>query len=197
MRKNIFLVFMAFMVFPGGIYAQVVAPPPAPIVEGDLRDNSIRMRSAELERIKREANKLNPVESTKAREIKFAEIKNDFENIQKLQDAIVKTYTTGKTINYLKIGKFAATITEKALRLDKNLFRAEKLLLDKKRENPREEGVKGLIILLDNEIGNFVRSPIFKNVKVVDSKISKQAQQRLEAIIELSRKLSKEAQKLA
>ncbi len=109
-------------IFAGWANAQNVPPPPAPIVESDLRDNTIKMRSIDLERVKQDAWKVKPGESTKKREIKFGEIKKNFENIQKLQDRIVRVYTTGKTIDYPKISKSALKITKNAIRLDENLF---------------------------------------------------------------------------
>ena len=82
----------------------VVAQIPNPVADTEMRDgSSIRRRSIELERVKRDAVKLRPTEDSTERTIKFAEIKEDFENIQKLQSEIVKAYTTGKNINYEKI----------------------------------------------------------------------------------------------
>lgn len=198
MKEAILLTSGLLLILSGSALAQNVPPPPAPIVESDLRDNNIRMRSVELERIKREARKMRPRESTVAMEMRFAETKKHFEKIQKLQDSIVKAYTTGKTINYSKISKSALKITKNSLRLDENLFGAEpeKNGKDPETKTVERKSVRDLIIELDNSIGIFVKSPIFQNTKVVDSNISKEAQLELRKIMEVSIRLSIEAERM-
>lgn len=197
MKQTTFLTISLLLILSGWVNAQL-PPPPTPVVEADLRDNTIKMRSVELERIKREANKLNPVESTKEREIRFGEIKEDFENIQKLQDSIIKAYTTGKKINYPKISSSAMNMRKNALRLNENLFGAkphESSKNDKSKEI-ENKNVRSLIIELDNLIGSFIKSPIFQNTKIVDSKVSEEAQTELKKILNLSNMLSIEAEKM-
>ncbi len=178
------------------IFAQL-PPPPAPIVETEIRDNGIRMRSADLERIKREADKPT-FESNAEREIKFARVKEDFENIQKLQNLIVKIYTRSKKIDYAKISDSAADITKNSFRLGENLFGEKLEKSDKKKteEKNKSPKVPDLIVLLDNAIGDFVNSPIFKDRQTVDRKVSEQAEDKLREIIKLSDNLAKESAKL-
>lgn len=198
MIKTIFFAFGSVLILSVCANAQNVPPPPTPIAEKDVRENTTKMRSIELERIKRESQKNRRVESTKEREIRFAKIKKDFEDIQKLQDSIIKTYTTGKTINYPKISKAAANMRKNALRLDENLFGAKQKKEDKNKrsKNSKQKSVRDLIIELDNAIGKFIKSPIFQNTKVVDSEVSKKAQSELEEIMRLSNMLSLEADKM-
>jgi cell fate (sporulation/competence/biofilm development) regulator YlbF (YheA/YmcA/DUF963 family) len=176
-------------------FAQV----PNPVADNEMRDvSSIRRRAIELERVKRESNKLKPRESTEEQEIKFAEIKEDFENIQKLQDEIVKAYTTGKKINYEKISQSAAEMTKKTVRLDANLFdsKIEETVKNKDSEKAKPKIVRDLIIELDKVIGTFVSSPVFKNTKLVDEQSSEKSRLDLEKIFRLSDTLSREAKKL-
>lgn len=179
------------------VFAQQV-PTPEPTIEVELRENSIRMRSAELERIKRESAKPKPRESAKEREIKFAEIKEDFENIQKLQDKIVKSYITEKKINYSKISELATDMRNKALRLNANLFgtKSDEPNVFEDSKTAEKNSVKSLIIELDNAIGLFIGSPIFQNTKIVDRKTSEIAQSNLKKILNLSEALSREADKI-
>ena len=117
MKKNGLLV-CCVLVFAIDIIAQL--PRPAPVIEMDIRSgSSIKMRSVELERVKRESNKLS-VSDSKEYLLKFEEIKEDFENIQKLQSKVVKVYKTGKTVDYKQIGELSAEISKKALRLERN-----------------------------------------------------------------------------
>jgi cell fate (sporulation/competence/biofilm development) regulator YlbF (YheA/YmcA/DUF963 family) len=195
MKKIIFF-GMTNLVFLSSIaFAQV----PNPVADNEMRDvSSIRRRAIELERVKRESNKLKPRESTEEQEIKFAEIKEDFENIQKLQDEIVKAYTTGKKINYEKISQSAAEMTKKTVRLDANLFdsKIEETVKNKDSEKAKPKIVRDLIIELDKVIGTFVSSPVFKNTKLVDEQSSEKSRLDLEKIFRLSDTLSREAKKL-
>lgn len=178
--------------------AQSGPPPPAPIVETELRDNTTKMRSIELERVKREADQVRTEEYSKEQIKRFEATRRRFENIQKLQDAIVKAYTTGKRINYSKIERSASDMTRDALLLNEDLFGA-----DPDREEGPETGetkvgrsVKDLIVELDNAIGAFVANPIFQNTRVVDTKMSKEAQLELRRIVKLSTILSIEAERM-
>jgi cell fate (sporulation/competence/biofilm development) regulator YlbF (YheA/YmcA/DUF963 family) len=195
MRKIIFFGVTNLVLLSPIAFAQV----PNPVADNEMRDgNSIRRRALELERVKRESNKLKPRESTKEQEIKFAEIKEDFENIQKLQGEIIKTYTTGKKINYEKISQSAAEMTKKTVRLDANLFdsKIEVTVKNKDSENAKPKKVRELIIELDKVIGVFVGSPVFKNTKLVDEQSSEKSRLDLEKIFRLSDTLSREAKKL-
>jgi hypothetical protein len=72
MKKNILLV-CCVLVFAVDIIAQL--PRPVPVVEMEIRSgSSIKMRSAELERVKRESNRLS-VSDSKENLLKFEEIK--------------------------------------------------------------------------------------------------------------------------
>lgn len=195
MKSTIWCVF-GLLFFTSAIFAQIS---PNPVIETEIRDNnSIRMRSLQLERVKRDSNKVVWQAATKEQTAKFAEIKEDFENIQKLQSTIVKTYTSGKKINFGKIDDSAAKISKKALRLDANLFGSESDERSKTKSNDEvgTKSVRDLIIELDYAIGNFVRSPIFTNNKLIDSNMSEKSQIDLQKIIKLSEILSKEAKKL-
>ena len=194
MKSTILGVF-GLLVFTSSIFAQIS---PNPVVETEVRDNnSIRMRSIAIERAKRDSNNPTKKEPTKEEIIKFAEIKQDFENIQKLQDQIVKSYTKGKKINFGKISDSAAELSKKARRLDINLFGTESDNPNKtnSKNEIREKSVRDLIIVLDQAIGNFVSNPIFTNNKLIDTKMSEKSQLDLQKIIKLSETLSKEAKK--
>jgi hypothetical protein len=166
----------------------------------------VKTRSVELERVKREAERAEaetfaPI--NKEVVAKFAQIKEDFEDIQILESAIVKTYTTGKTIDYALIETSAAGISRKAKRLDSNLFAAksekkeDKTLSDKSEEKPKKtKSVRDLIIELDGAIGDFVSSKIFGNIKVIDPEVALSTRKDLLKILELSEQLALEAKKL-
>ncbi len=182
------------LVFAYPLFAQVS---PNPVREAEVRDNnSIRMRSIQLERVKRGAGEIPARPPTKEELAAFAEIKDDFENIQKLQNVIVKSFAGGKKIYFSKIYDSAVKINKKAIRLDANLFGGKFDNKTKNRFETTKKSVRQLIIELDAAIENFVNSPIFKESRLIDTKASEKSQSDLELIIKLSETLSAETKKL-
>jgi hypothetical protein len=157
-----------------------------------VRDsNSIRMRSLQLERIKRDAYTLRPKETSREAEIRFAEVKEDFESLQKLESAVVKAYTTGVKINYERIRDSASEMAKKATRLSVNLFETSPdANLQQSTQNLARKSVRDLIIQLDRKLAEFVNSPMFKNHVVVDTAENAKAEASLNGLINLSTALS-------
>jgi hypothetical protein len=157
------------------------------------------MREVTLERVKRDAKKSPKTSTDDTAAIKLAQIKSDFENIQTLLAEIIKTYTTGDKIDYLKISEYAAEVQRRSIRLRSNLFiiKADKINSDKGKdqESPKagEAGVRELIIELDRAIGEFVENPIFKSKNLVAQKDAEASRACLENIIEISTALSSKA----
>ena len=193
MRQVFICGFAALLFASSTVISQV--PVPKPIADAEMRDgSSLRRRALELERVKQEANQYHPKESTEEAAIKFAEIKDDFENIQKLQSLIVKAYIYGEKINYEKIRESANKIRKKATRLEMNFFNTSaETNADKNKnvQNPPQTSVRNLIIELDRTIGNFVASPVFKTGSIVNSKVMEKSQFDLEKIVKLSDELSR------
>jgi hypothetical protein len=191
------VVFLTFLGSP--VAAQFVSP--VPVIEREIRDNSsVKLRSIELDRIKREAKK-NPSEKLGPAAVNhFLEIKEDFEKIQLLENKIIKVYTTGKQIEYTRIAAFSAEINQSASRLKKNLFAPpNKDPQDfpdafKREEKSLPNGVKNLIVELDNSIGTFVNNPIFVASKKAKLDEKEKAEAMLEQVIRISRALKQEAE---
>jgi hypothetical protein len=195
---------MAFLVL--GVANLFAQPPGAggPPGAGDknLGDDQVKLRSVELERVKRDAQIIEAASYAPINPklvAQFAQIKEDYEAIQILEAAIIKAYTTGKTIDYATIETSADGIGKKALRLDENLFAATKkdrleVKPDEKKEKPLT--VRDLIIGLDNAVGNFVSSPIFGKIKVVEPDVAIKTRDDLFNVLRLSEKLAAEARKL-
>jgi hypothetical protein len=167
-----------------------------------LEDRDIKGRSVELERIRRDAGK--PDQNAQPQQIpkeRFEEIKQDFENIQRLQNEIITAYTMSKQINYAKISSDAGEINKSSVRLGSNLFP----IIDKKdkkksKENtvadsPIPQDIKGIIVELDNTLAAFVGNAMFTNPQVVNSADHAKAQADIEKIIRLSAALNQEAEK--
>ncbi|MEP6786870.1 MAG: hypothetical protein ABJB40_00460 [Acidobacteriota bacterium] len=195
MRNTVFGL-ICLILFSGSIYAQVS---PNPVADAEIRDtDSIRMRSLALEQAKREANQLHATVNPKIPEAKFAVIKDDFENIQKLESLIVKTYTAGKKINVDKISELALAIKKRAGRLRSNFFDIrDETDVDPPPQDLTRKSVRDLIIDLDNALTVFVTSPMFTSPTVVDATENAKAEVNLKQLIKLSAALNIEATKLA
>lgn len=198
MKITVFSVSVFVLLGSAAVLAQL-PPPPVPSVETEVRDaNSLRMRELQLERFRRDANKLSPNETSEEVEIRFANIKDDFEGIQKLQTGIVKAYTTGKTVDYDKIQRSAAEINKRSVRLGFNFFGSNLEADSEKRSKElARKGVRGLIIDLDKKMGDFVSSSLFRNHVVVDVAENAKAEANLKGMVEISSALSLAAGKLA
>ncbi len=208
MKKIIFSIVLIFSVSAfTNVFAQVPGAPagvgtPAGGSDKNLIDDNIKLRSIELERAKRdlekaEAEKFAPINNKIT--AKFPEIKEDFEGIQLLQAAIIKAYTTGKTIDYTVIEVSALEIYKKAKRLDLNLFADTKKEKKENKSAKKEEKakeMKDLIIELDNTIGSFVSSKIFANLQVIEPSVVISTKTDLLKIQSLSQKLVEEAKKI-
>ena len=98
------LLFVMLFVSSGFVSAQNIPGVPNGSANKDSRDefdNGIRLRSIELERVKRENYRSAIAEkAAENRKINYSQIKKDFELVQKLQNEIIKTYVTGKQIDY-------------------------------------------------------------------------------------------------
>lgn len=208
------IVFVCSIAICSNIYAQVT---PAPNTgDKDLRDTNVKSRSIDLERVDRDAKKTINSAGNAAAEpedklaAKYGEIKTDYEQIQLSQDSIIKIYQGGGKIDYGQINKLSEAINKSAVRLNSNLFpspvvenagakKIESSTVKKEeieKETKKPKSIRDLIVDLDNTIGSFVTSPMFQNLRVIDTAVAGKTQLDLEKIIELSAILNAEAGKL-
>ena len=204
---NKFILLMLF-VFALAIFSNIPAQLPGggtPAGAGDssLRNDDIRLRSIELERIKREAAKSDPNAYGAINpkiEAKFSQIKEDFESIQISEAAIIKAYKMSKEIDYKLISSSANDINKKSKRLDTNLFlykvEPDETVKTVKKEDKKALDIKDLIINLDKAMGEFVTSKFFLDHKTIDAAVAKKARMDLANILKASEMLAKEAGKI-
>ena len=207
MKKLIVIMCIGFF---GMASFEASAQPPAPPGAGDknLADRNIKDRSIELERIKREASKPERKNEAQAAAdaARFEEVKEDFENIQRLQDEVITAYKTAKQIEVQKIAGNAEQINKRAIRLESNLFPTteEKKSSKKSKEPTKEEhalpplpqDLKSLIAEQDNTLAKFVANPMFTNPNVANVNDQAIARTDLQKLIRLSAALKTEAEKL-
>lgn len=199
--NKLVILFAIFLIFGFGnnCFAQdVPGVPNGAMVKSspDDYDNGIRIRSIELERVKSESYRIAAAEkAAKSRKINYSQIKEDFELLQKLQNEIVRTYVTGKQINYARISELSSKLNDRAERLDVNLSLSTEKNAKKSDKNISDpENVKDVIIVLDKAIGNFVINPVFKNLGVIEPNDAEKAQLELQNIIRLSNVLAQKSE---
>jgi len=216
MKKLILSVsFVLLFGLSASIFAQVMPPGSS---DKNLDDRNVKDRSIELDKAKREAEKSDKNEQTT--QLKFTEIKEDFEKIQMLQNGIIEAYTKGKQVDYAKISVNADEMSKSGTRLKGNLFatvveekkdsKDAKKSKDKKKEvvqttstiptevkpeQPLPTDVKTLIVELDNTLIAFTGNPMFTNPKVVSAADNVKAKADLDRVIKLSAALNQEADK--
>jgi hypothetical protein len=196
MMKQLLLTITIFAVSAGVTSAQNSIEAAAKNARDKFSD--VKNRSIELERMKRAANKRPGSDQSTP---KFPEIKEDFEEIQKINGTIQDLAADKSPINYAAVLKFVSEINRRAARLKSNLFSVESV---EKRDtkNKRSSVVDSpeipvLLGALDKSIDNFVHSSLFQNVNlVVNLQDSLKAQEDLETVIEISFSIKGKAKKL-
>jgi hypothetical protein len=209
MSKRLFLAVT--LISLGVLCSSAVAQehgPPAGGSDKNLREaaSDLKGRSVEMERVSREAKKPDKEKSATAQPANFAEIKEDFERIQIVNNDVLQPANESATIDYQRVLESAQEIEKRAARLRTNLFgvRREKQAKDKKPSVESEDSkptaetqdLKSLVVGLDNSINSFARSPMFQNTQVVTPEDSLAAQKELDKIIKISGDLRIEADRV-
>ena len=181
MMRKLFLAIFLLTVSAAATWAQV--SPEQSIINARDQFFDIKNRSIELERTKREGYK-RPVGDDSA--MKFPEIKEDFERIQRLNSDLFELTSVKAPIDNAAVLKFVAEINRRAGRLKSNLFTTERETKNKGQITPESKDIKRLLSDLDKFINSFVHSSIFQNIKLVNSEDSLKAQKDLETVISIS-----------
>jgi hypothetical protein len=198
---------VAIILFAGSLSAVMAQDAPTvstPSISDNASplDNNIKMRSVELERVKRDAEKTAVLRRDNGKELNFSLIKGDFEGIQQSHADLINAYTMGDTINYKTIAASANKITEMAVRLRGNVFEpkaedepgaaadmANEGTADSKSNPYLGKTVRDLIVELDNAIGEVVTNPMWQKLAVIDPEVSRVVEARLVKVIETSNAL--------
>jgi hypothetical protein len=192
---------LLFAIFLGSISAVAAAAqsnPEQAVINAQEQVSDIKKRSIELERMKRESNKRSVGDNLTQR---FPEIKEDFEEIQKINANVLKLTTDKTAVNYSAVLKSVTEIKRRAVRLRSNLFSPEPEENNETKNEPQNtaetQDVKILFAALDKSIDSFVHSSIFKNINLVNSDDSLKAQKDLEEVIRISTAIRAKTKKLA
>lgn len=172
---------------PGGHRRPVATPQP-----------SIRERQFKILEMEREAAKPRPPEGDK---IALAQIAEDFERIQVINNKMMAATMSAAPINYENIASTTAEIRKRANRIKDNLQLPKEdsdKALKASEHKPLVDAalMKAALLSLDDSIMSFIRNPIFKNTSVVNLEHAAHARRDLDTIIERSHVISKEAERL-
>jgi hypothetical protein len=192
MKKFLLAIALFATIGISGSIIKAQVPPPG---AGDrsLRDESdgIKNRSNEIERIRRDADK--PADRSTPT-LNFAQIKEDFERLQILNNDVLQPTATAATPDYKEIAEAAAEMKKRSHRLRSNLFPGSKE--PKTKPSAENQDLKSLYADIDKAMASFVQSPLFHNTSVVDPNDSAKAEADLVKIMLASGKLAKEAEAL-
>ena len=174
------------------------SPTGGTVPEG-ARQPSVRERQNKITEMEREVAKVRTPEENK---LALAQIGEDFEKLQVINNKMMSTTMRATTPDYIQIGDTTAEIKRRAKRMKENLRLAkvevrteEKAPAYKKAEDAAE--VKSNLLSLDRIIMSFIKNPIFTNPGVVNVSQAEKASRDLEGILELSHLINKDVQRLS
>ena len=130
------------------------------------------------------------------------QLKNDFEQLQTVNNQMMAMVFANNVLDYKRVSEAITEIRKRAARLKSNLP-----LPSAEKDGQEEQPLKGLnelnqgevkpaLLSLDDLIQRFVTNPVFQQSQVVDIQQSSKARRDLEAILKLSEKIRKSADKL-
>jgi hypothetical protein len=154
----------------------------------DMQERSLRMEHM--------ADGLNK-EKRNDPKLEAKQIREDFVRIQELNIQLLEAASKAPPIKIEMVVKVAQEVSERAQRLQSNLLLPEPSeQKDKDDANASSDDVILQIKSLDERITAFVTNPMFRSLQVIDQKLAKDANAELERVIDASRALQRNADKL-
>jgi len=159
-------------------------------METDLRISSLEKDSRQ------------PAKEAEGPRLAEMQLKDDFEQLQTVNNRMMAMVFDNNVLDYKHISEAILEIRKRASRLKSKLP-----LPVAEKDAPEEQPVQGLtelnqgqvkpaLLSLDDLIQRFVTNPVFQQSQVVDIQKSSKARRDLEAILKLSEKIKKSADKL-
>ncbi len=127
----------------------------------------------------------------------LSQIKEDYERIQVVSNELAEAVSMSGELDLKLVAKSTSEIGKRAERLLHNLALPE-LTADVERVKVPGEGqvqLRPSLLMLRRLVDRFVRSPLFREVNVIDTQVSTRTRRDLEGIIELSDRLKKESER--
>ena len=181
----------------GGLQRPRPAPSGAP-----ARSAPAPAGTAERELVMREMEKevATPPTGAPGAELPLGRIAADFRRIQIVNNRMLGAVMNAAEPDYRLISEANAEIRKYAARLKSSLSLPEpgKAEGEGREYRPPADaaGMKAVLLLLDRALMSFVKNPVFKNPDVVDAKEGVRARRDLDRVIELSRLIGKDAERM-
>ncbi|MFL6257581.1 MAG: hypothetical protein ACJ74T_21465 [Pyrinomonadaceae bacterium] len=171
----------------------------APLAQPQTHGPSIRERQMVMGEMEKEAAK--PPDERKP-SLPLEQIAEDFERMQAVNNRMMAAVMRADAPDYRLVSDSTAEIRKRAARLKSNLSLPEP---EEKEGGQAAEykspdtaaQLKTALLRLDRALMGFVKSPVFKNPDVVNADDAARARRDLEEVIELSRLLNKDAERLS
>ncbi|MBA3766713.1 MAG: hypothetical protein H0W99_06955 [Acidobacteria bacterium] len=128
-----------------------------------------------------------------------AQVEQDFDRIQVVNDEIKRAATANAGFNYKNLTEMTAEIRKRAKRLKGVLNLPppdESEANQKKLDQITHEEMKAALLVLHDRIMSFVNNPLFQTPNWMDIKLGAKASRDLETVIELSGTIRKNAERL-
>ena len=133
----------------------------------------------------------------KERRLLLVQIKEDFEQIQHINNETMRALSASKSPDYKLISDTLSEINKRAKRLKTNLAMPDvEGKPAQKIEAANSEQLMESLHALDDLIMSFVSNPLFQNPSVIDVELSSRAGQDLAGIIYMIQNFKKNAEKL-
>ena len=162
------------------------------------RDRARAIERAEMDRLLLWAVP-NDKESESVRLSRFKKIKDDFRDLQSLNNKMMAEAWLQDTLDYSSIEDMVSKIRSKANSLKEGLSLPESEKPETSLKMPAVASVRQFreeLLLLDKTIMRFVTNPVFQAANTVDVNLAKKASDDLKQVISLTFDLKQNAQKL-
>ena len=170
---------------------------PSIIAQGERGYDDITLRSLNL-RLNLERGR-KTARPERSQQQALAELQEDFTRLQIINIELVKSINTPRGLDYKFIAKSAAEINKRADRLRNNLVLPE---ADRGIETPlprsatNELQMKKSMLRLGKLIYSFSHNPFFDEASVVETATATQARRELDEIVDLSKLIKADTEKL-
>jgi hypothetical protein len=161
------------------------------------RPPSIQARSAVMLALERELGRTPPPERVR---LALAQIGEDYERMQVVNNRMLGAVIPAPAPDYKLVAEATGEIRRRAERLRANLALPKPEGVEGKRKayEPAADAarLKEALLSLDRSIMSFVKSKVFQNTGVMDAQHAIKASRDLEDVIEMSRLVGRDAERL-
>lgn len=125
--------------------------------------------------------------------------KQDFERIQVVNDEIMRAAMGSTGLNYKNLAGQTSELKKRAKRFKDNINLpppAEVQGGEKRLDQISQEEMKAALLMLNQQVMNFITNPLFQTPNLLDIKLGAKASRDLDSVIELSSAIRKNADRL-